>query len=70
MAAELTGYLKAARMTQAQLAKSTGLSEGVLQRYLAGTRDITVTHIALIADVLNFEPRELWTRAQKRLQAT
>jgi transcriptional regulator with XRE-family HTH domain len=67
VAAELTGYLKAARMTQAQAAEAAHMAEQVLQRYLAGTRDIRVGHIARLAAVLNIEPAELMERASKRL---
>ena len=67
VAAELSGYLKAARLTQAQLAKATGMHEVVVQRYLAGKRDITVSHMARFAAVLKFEPSELMRRAQERI---
>jgi transcriptional regulator with XRE-family HTH domain len=67
VAAELSGYLKAARMSQAQLADATGMNEVVIQRYLAGTRDINVTHIARFAEALNFEPQDLMERAGKRI---
>ena len=67
VAAELTGYLKAARMTQAQLARETGISQVVLQRYLAGDRDIQVAHIAKCAAVLGFQPYDLMFRAVNRV---
>ena len=67
-AAELSGYLKAAGMTQAQLAAATEMNEVVVQRYLAGTRDITVAHIARFALILGFEPAELFIRAGRRLE--
>ena len=67
VAAELAGYLKAAGMTQEQLAAETGMAQGVVQRYLAGTRDIQIVHIAKIADALGFEPSELLNRASARL---
>ena len=66
-AAELWGYLKAAGMTQAQLAAATDMNEVVVQRYLANKRDITVAHIARFGLVLGFEPEELMSRAVKRL---
>ena len=67
VAAELSGYLRAAGQTQAQLAAATDMNEVVVQRYLAGTRDINVSHIARFALVLNFEPAELMMRATTRL---
>ena len=67
IAAELSGYLKAAGMTQANLAAATDMNEVVVQRYLAGTRDINVSHIARFALVLQFEPADLFTRAGIRL---
>ena len=67
VAAELSGYLRAASQTQAQLAAATDMNEVVVQRYLAGTRDINVSHIAKFAHVLNFEPAELMRRAMTRL---
>lgn len=67
VAAELSGYLRAAGQTQAQLADATDMNEVVVQRYLAGTRDINVSHIARFATVLGFEPADLMTRATTRL---
>ena len=67
VAAELSGYLRAAGQTQAQLATATDMNEVVVQRYLAGTRDINVSHIARFAHVLGFEPAELISRAMTRL---
>ena len=67
VAAELSGYLRAAGQTQAQLAAAAAMHEVVVQRYLAGTRDINVSHIARFANVLGFEPAELMSRATKRL---
>lgn len=66
VAAELSGYLKAAGMTQKQLALATGISEGVIQRYLAGTRIILVPQIYDFGVILNFEPKELMERASAR----
>ena len=68
VAAELSGYLKAAGMTQAQLADACDMNPVVVQRYLAGARDITVAHIARFALVLSFEPVELFIRARRRLE--
>ena len=67
IAAELSGYAKAARMSQAALAEAMDMNEAVVQRYLAGTRNITVERIIQFAYVLKFEPAELWERAAKRL---
>ena len=65
---ELKGYLSAAGKTQAQLSKLTGRSQGVIQRYLAGDRDISVKDIAQFAEALGFEPNELMARAEASLR--
>jgi hypothetical protein len=44
------------------------MSEGVIQRYLKGTRDIRVKDIALIAEALDFEPSTLMERAAENLK--
>lgn len=68
VAAELSGYLSANGMTQKQLGEATGMHEKTIGRYLRCERDIDIRVIGLFAQALDFEPTELFERAQRRLE--
>ena len=58
-AGNLGSAMEDARMTQADLARETGLSEAAVSRYLAGARMPTIRAIVNICCVLNCDFEDL-----------
>lgn len=67
VADELVAYRAAARWTQKQLYEATGIDKGKLIRIERGRQSADTHSIALIAEALGFEPRELMQRAAERV---
>lgn len=55
----LADLLKRSKMTQRDLAESTGLTEAAVSRYISGVREPRAITVAQIAKVLDVTPQEL-----------
>lgn len=68
VALELDAMRRYADVTQAELAKRSGLSLRSVQRYLDGERPIRIDDLAHLAAALGADPLEVFTRAQGRMK--
>ncbi len=56
-------------MTQAQLAKATGLSQGTISKIEKGTFNLSLDNIQTIAKALNVAPYELFSLSEIKARA-
>lgn len=68
MARVLSSALKEDDGTQPELAEATGIPARTIQRLLSGESKINVQHLALIAEALRADPKELFARAIRRAE--
>jgi transcriptional regulator with XRE-family HTH domain len=66
VADELRAYRTAARMTQADVTRITGISKSKIIKLEDARIDIGTRDIALYTEAVGAEPRELMQRAQDR----
>lgn len=57
-----------AALSNRQIAELSGIPEVSVQRYLAGTRAVSVEHFASIARALGREPMDLFGEVEARVQ--
>jgi transcriptional regulator with XRE-family HTH domain len=68
LADTLTAERSAARLSRAQLAERSGVSEVAIGRYERGERDVPYKALTQLAAALGYKPSELMAAAESRAE--